>query len=197
MKIGLPHPLSLFLLTLALVIVGLSLRFGVPAYRQWSAINNIHGYASIGGLLHETDARRAGPQWLRDLVGENRMTAFDEIEGLRFNPSIERHVRIYGAWFGPTLPVADDAVVANVRNLPSLKRLDLEFTDVSDIGMEQVCRLGQLEELDLSGTDVSDVSVLLLKRLGKLKTLSLRGTQITDSGVAELQQALPGLTITR
>ena len=70
--------------------------------------------------------------------------AFDEIEGLRFNPAIDRFVRIYFVWSGPTFSVADDAVVASVRNLPSLKRLDLECTKITDVAMPHVCSLQKL-----------------------------------------------------
>jgi Leucine-rich repeat (LRR) protein len=183
-SIRLPRPLWIGLAAAVTMVAAVSLRIGVPAYQQWSAINEIQPYAYVNELFDET--HRVGPQWLRDFVGESRMTAFDEIESLHFNPGINRDLRLNYVWMGPTAPVADDAVVVNIRKLPSLKRVDLQCTDVTDIAMADVGRLQRLEHLNLDGTDISDSGVSSLARLPRLKTLSLRGTRVTDACMASV-----------
>ena len=44
-----------------------------------------------------------------------------------------------------------------------LRRLDLNWTNISDSGMEHVYRLRNLEELSLKGTDVSEGVIHNLK----------------------------------
>jgi hypothetical protein len=47
----------------------------------------------------------------------------------------------------------------------------------------------------VGGTHVTDAGLVHLKRLIRLQWLSLAGTVVNDAGVAELQKALPGLSI--
>jgi hypothetical protein len=178
-KIRAPHPLWIFSAAVLLGVVAVGLAVGVPAYHQRSAVNELRPYGNVECV------RRRGPVWLGYLVGDSRVGPFDDIESFRFRASWEK------------APVTDDAVVANVRKLPSLRRLDLAFTRVTDAGMEHVCCLPKLEELNLVGTKVSDASVSLLKRLRSLRTIVLWGTDVTSAGVAELQRALPDLKIER
>src|SRR5690349_6322611 len=79
MHLSLARPLWLTIPTVVLAVVAVGLPFGIRAYRQWSALQKLRQYAEIDG------ARRIGPGWLRHLVGEDRMQAFDEIQSLRFN----------------------------------------------------------------------------------------------------------------
>ena len=56
---------------------------------------------------------------------------------------------------------------------------------------------GQLESFFFIGTPVTDKSLAHLGELKQLKGIGLLETKVTDAGVAELQKALPGCTITR
>jgi hypothetical protein len=189
MRIRVPHPAWFLAAALVLLAVAAGLHLGGPAYQQWSAIRGMGPSGSIG------DVHPVGPEWLRAFVGERQMNAFDEIDAIRFQPDLKRHTGAYFTWYGPVTPPADDSVVANVRKIPNLKHIDMACANVTDACMEDVCRLQNLEYLDINGTDISDVSVPLLKRLTNLRVILLRGTKITDSGIADLQRALPKLTI--
>jgi len=179
MRIRVPHPLWILSATLVLSVAAAGLRIGVPTYYQRSAINELRPYGNVDNM------RRAGPEWIGKLVGDSGMNPFDEVESFCFRASWEKG------------PATDDAVLANVRKLPNLRRLDLAFTRVTDAGMEHLCDLHQLEELNLVGTKVSDESVPQLKRLKSLKTVLLWGSQVTTAGVADLQRELPELKIER
>jgi Leucine-rich repeat (LRR) protein len=68
---------------------------------------------------------------------------------------------------------------------------------VTDEGLEHLRGLTSLQGLCLSGTQVTDAGLEHLRGLTSLQQIYLSGTQVTDAGEAELQRALPDLTIIR
>src|SRR5579864_1082896 len=71
-SIRLPRPLWIGLATVVLVVVAVTLRIGVPIYREQAAIREIE---RVGG---KTERRPVGPEWLRRLVGDEKTLIFDE-----------------------------------------------------------------------------------------------------------------------
>ena len=67
MNLRLPEPRWIFLSTIVLVVVGTGLRFGIPVYREQVAIREIE---KLGGRVW---TEPAGPAWLRERVGDERM----------------------------------------------------------------------------------------------------------------------------
>ncbi len=65
--------------------------------------------------------------------------------------------------------------------------VSLDFTQVTDIGLEPLEELGQLKGLFLSGTHVTDAGLKHISKLNQLQTLSLIGTQVTDGGLEQLK----------
>jgi hypothetical protein len=171
MKLRVPRLLWIGLPTTVLVAIAVGLQFGIPAYQQLRAIEGIRNHGRI-------DIRRVGPTWLRMVVGEHQMNAFDEVQRAYFSD-------------------ADDSLLLNVRHFRKIKALDLSYTSVTDGGIEHICNLRGLLYLDLDNTAVSDASVPRLKQLSNLKTIRIFATDITDAGASELQRALPGTTIHR
>ena len=196
MKMRMPRPLTLFLLTFGVVVGGLGLRFGFPAYQKWSSLRRLRNYAEFGGM------HKVGPEWLREFVGQSGRDALDDYERMWFWQNPERFGRLSpliagGFGLGAPPPVIDDSHLECIRNLPNLKEVHLACTDVSDGGVEPLSRLPILETLSLDATDVSDGCIPLLKRLRNLRELSLRGTRVSEAGVEELERAIPGLQVTR
>lgn len=70
----LPRPLWIALATVVLIVVGLGLRFGLPIYRQQVAIREIERW---GGSI---DRKNGGPDWLRQLIGDERIEVFDRVD---------------------------------------------------------------------------------------------------------------------
>ena len=60
--------------------------------------------------------------------------------------------------------------------------VSLDFTQVTDTGLEPLEGLSQLKGLFLSGTHVTDAGLKHISKLNQLQTLSLIGTQVTDVG---------------
>lgn len=94
-------------------------------------------------------------------------------------------------------PMVTDADLAFLTDLSSIKVLYLNGTPLTDACIPHLAALRILEELNLSETKITDSGLSALKTLKQLKKLSLKKTPVTDAGVADLQAALPSLTITR
>lgn len=194
--IRVPRPLWFFLPTVVLIVLAVGLRFGVPVYRQQVAIDEIE---RLGGTVQ---MRPRGPVWLRDRVGDKRMKLFDEVVGLylrdsRATDATLGHVRCFtglqGLWISNTH--VTDAGLAQLKGLTRLKRLSLANTQVTDGGLVHLKELIGLQEIWLENTEVTDAGLTHLNGLTGMQGLWLDNTQVTDAGVAELQRALPGLTV--
>src|SRR5688572_3307689 len=74
--IRLPRPLWIFLATVVVIVAAVGLRIGLPIYHQHLAIREIE---RLGGTVELTEG---GPRWLRDRVGDQWMTPFDDVEGV-------------------------------------------------------------------------------------------------------------------
>jgi internalin A len=82
---------------------------------------------------------------------------------------------------------ATDNDLERVVQIKGLKRLDLSFTYVTDVGIERLRELPQLEELTLDATEaLTDASTSYLRANKQLRKLVLRGTDITDVGMPAL-----------
>lgn len=89
----------------------------------------------------------------------------------------------------------NDRCLYHLRSLCNLHELHLIGTHVGDAGLSHLEELSNLSVLSLDGNLVSDAGLSHLRGLSKLSTLSLRDTKVTEAGRAELQRAIPGITI--
>ena len=69
------------------------------------------------------------------------------------------------------------------------------YTQVGDAGLVHLKELTSLKELDLNDTQTTDAGLMHLKELTNLEVLLLYGTQVTYEGVEKLQQSLPNCEI--
>ncbi len=90
-----------------------------------------------------------------------------------------------------------DAGLAHVADLSHLETLSLYETEITDSGVAHLKRLTKLRRLFLGRTQIGGSQLGVLQAMTKLQILDIRETRVTDAGVAELQQALPGLRIIR
>ena len=92
------------------------------------------------------------------------------------------------------LPVKDEDLKM-VSHFENLRRLDLNFSEVTDNGLNALLSLKHLHTLSLSGTKVSYKGLKdKLASLKKLKTISIWNTGISGQQVTELQHAYKGIT---
>ena len=84
--------------------------------------------------------------------------------------------------------------------LPSLRKLNLQTTEVGDVGIKQLANACSLEELDLGYTTVSDEALRLLTSCKSLRNLGLSYTLVRGAGLGAFHSLneldLSGATIT-
>lgn len=73
-----------------------------------------------------------------------------------------------------------------LKQLKSLRLLDLTSTRIGDVSVKELTALLTLKELRLDRTAVSDAGLKHLKVLTGLERLGLGGTGVTDTGLKEL-----------
>ena len=188
-SVRLPRPLWIFLASVAIAVVSLGLRFGEPIWRRQLAIWELE---RIGGRL---SFDKTGPSWLRELVGDRRMRAFDAVDWINFRstPFYDWHVTYMNAF--PALRGIEldgtqitDSGVARLENFRKLEHLSLSDTPITDNGLEDIARFRTLKTLRLDHTRLGDEGLRRISQLSNLKGLNVEGTKITDDGLAQLSR---------
>ncbi len=196
MKFRLPRPLSFAIPTAVLVIAAVSLQVGLPIYREQAAIATIE---RLGGRVLR---RQVGPEWLRECIGEKRMTSFDNVFAvwLEQEQITDEVVAAASNLRGLEDVIISDAQITDVgiehlERLLGLRNLTLIKAQVTDADISRLERLKNLEMLTLDGWDITDQGLKSLYGLTKLRDLRLHDTLVTEAGVAELNKALPALNV--
>lgn len=93
------------------------------------------------------------------------------------------------------MPVKDDDLKSIVR-FENLRRLNLNFTDITGNGLQRLGLLHDLESLSISGTNVTYSELeRLIPELRNLRTLSIWETSMRDTEIRELKSRFRYLTI--
>jgi hypothetical protein len=186
-SIRLPRPLWIGLATVALIVVAVGLRIGVPIYRQNVAIREIE---RLGGKV---ERRARGPNWLLRTLGNAWTGSFGDVVAVDYTASAVTDADLTDLQKLPyleLLTLADTKVtdrgLDHVQRLTSLRALVLTSTPVTDAGIARLETMSQLEGLGLIDTKVTDAGLERLKGLVHLKDLGLTSTSITDAGLAHL-----------
>ncbi|HEV7404659.1 MAG TPA: hypothetical protein VGO11_17085 [Chthoniobacteraceae bacterium] len=118
-----------------------------------------------------------GPDWLRELLGDDAMHAFDRLTGISLYDGGNPHDKAY-----KRNESLNDDWLANVADLPDLVSLDLANTSVKGPGLKVVATLKNLESLNLTLTPVTDPYLEPLQVLTKLRVLGLASAQCNGEG---------------
>lgn len=81
---------------------------------------------------------------------------------------------------------ATNEIFKSISCFKYLTNLNLDFTDVSDIGVEKIVSNKDLEILGLDHTNISDRALDSICRLDKLKVLRIGGENISGRGISGL-----------
>src|SRR5262249_30984763 len=81
-----------------------------------------------------------------------------------------------------------DAGLAHLKDLTSLRHLDLSGTQVGETGLIHLQTLTKLEFLALEGTHVGNTGLVHLKGLTNLHGLALSKTRVSDVGLVHLAE---------
>lgn len=155
---------------LVVLLFAIALPVVIQYQRQSSLIKSIE---QAGGLVKTVPD---GPQWLRKMLGKERMRRFESVVGI-----------IVAA------PDIDDDWLKNIADFTKLERLDLSDTQVTDAGLAQLKGLTSLEHLYLVNTLVSDAGLEHLNRRKKgvaahfCSTIRCKqGTRLFRGGISSL-----------
>jgi hypothetical protein len=120
---------------------------------------------------------KGGPQWLRDLVGDDAVRVLDRLTAIDVYDRQNPHDKTYRR--NETLV---DDWLENLAGLPDLVALDLANTNVKGPGLKVVGTLRSLERLNLTLTLVTDPYLENLSGLTKLRILSMASSKSTGEG---------------
>jgi len=118
-----------------------------------------------------------GPQWLRDIVGDDDMHVFDRLTGIDLNDRQSPHDKTYKRNENIT-----DEWLAVLKFTPELTALDIANTGIKGPGLKEVGKLKNLETLNLTLTAITDEFLEPLQNLTKLRSLSLASAQCNGEG---------------
>lgn len=92
------------------------------------------------------------------------------------------------------MPVKDEDLDF-ISKLKELRKLDLNFTDISGSGLQDLSALKKLQVLSLSGTKVKVQQLLPLISNKNLRELSVWNTSLTEKDILQLKKANSSLNI--
>jgi hypothetical protein len=123
--------------------------------------------AGPGGWMQKPpDTQPSGPEWLRNLLGQDFFAEVIEVDLSR------------------TKATNDD--LKYLGGLPHVARILCQDTAISDAGLEHLEGLRQLREAYLTAMPITDAGLAHLKGLRNLRLLWLFETKITDKGLVYL-----------
>ena len=118
-----------------------------------------------------------GPQWLRDVAGDDAMPLFDRLTAIDLNdkgnphdPTYQRNTTLSDGW------------LTNLVNLPDLAYLDLSNSNIAGPGLKHVGALKSLERLNLTLTLITDPWLEQLGGLTNLRVISLASAKSSGAG---------------
>lgn len=118
-----------------------------------------------------------GPQWLRDVAGDDAMRLFDRLTAIDLNDKGNPHDPTYKR--NTTL---SDGWLTNLVNLPDLAYLDLSNSNIAGPGLKHVGALKSLERLNLTLTLITDPWLEQLGGLTNLRVISLASAKSSGAG---------------
>jgi hypothetical protein len=147
----------------------------------------IEAIDELGGAY---DVRVEGPQWLRNLIGDERYLY--NASRVAFGPLNEE--------YDSSKPFTDselDEIVDHLNAFNGFYHLDLRRTGITDDGLVHLKRLRNLQVLSLDGTAITDQGLVHLEQQRTLRQLAISQTQVTTEAASRLQHRIPSCEIIR
>lgn len=195
-SIPLPRPFWIGLAAAVLLVAAVALRIGAPIYQEQAAIREIE---RLGGTVF---VEKGGPVWLRNRLGDERMTWFEHVNsvqlyGIRATDGACVHLARFSHLQHLALDGAEitDGGLVSLAGLTNLTTLSLGNTRITDSGLVRLLGLTNLVWLSLNHTQISDAGLDQLHDLKNLSRLQIRGTKASPKGIGRLEKALPQLDI--
>ncbi len=141
-----------------------------------NALEADQALAEIAGQVMWTKGNRTASVDLREVAPEDLPTA---VAATVMVPGVEE-VQLKGR-------AVDDTIALPVSGIPTLRRLRLTDTDVTDTTLKKIGEVGNLQLLHVHGAQqITAEGLRSLSELSELKDLSLSGDNIDDGVIASL-----------
>ncbi|HEX7897845.1 MAG TPA: SMP-30/gluconolactonase/LRE family protein [Planctomycetota bacterium] len=123
------------------------------------------------------------PDWLRAIVGDEKLPAFARVVEIELNERTDGHKEP-----APKAPGdrVTDAWLERLADQTELRRLELSGTGVTSAGLVHLAKLTNLERLNLCLTDVDDRGFEHLAGLTRMRRMTICASKITGTGFAHL-----------
>ena len=171
---------TLFLVTL---LVAVTLSFILERHRRMRAA--IIAIESAGGTH---GAYREGPEWLREIVGDERY----------FMNAGRVTLGTGSARYDFDDPFDDNKLRELIPHLNAFSKfevLEIWGAAITDDGLAYLRDLDRLQWLRIESPKITDKGIQHLRQIPSLRTLSLHCESVTPDALAELQRALPHLEV--
>jgi hypothetical protein len=92
------------------------------------------------------------------------------------------------------MPVKDNEL-STIRQMPNLRTLNLNYTDITGKGLDQLTGLKNLQELALSGTAITVASIEKLLNLQQLKSVYIWNTSIDSAQLITVRKKYKNISL--
>jgi Leucine Rich repeat len=134
-----------------------------------------------------------------DLSENDRITnkGLAKLRGLNFLTELDlaRLDRFREPRFGSSFRPLSDACLVHLRALPRLEDLTLAGNLITDTGLAEIAQIKTLKKVDLEATGVSDAGLVHLEGMKNLEVVRLGATRVTKEGIAQLRMVRPDLKV--
>ena len=179
------RPGWLIALAVCLLLLAVLVPYGWRYYRTRQLVAGIEAHGGSVGF------NQGGPQWLRDIVGDEWMKPFDAPDQVSWRKSRKMSLpSLSGVGSGPSKEKLTDAVfiryVVPLDDLHGIKTVLVDRSNLTHRSFEELAQFEHLEVLSLSDKAFDDEALGHFSMSFKLQKLFLSGTTISDAGLRHL-----------
>ncbi len=117
------------------------------------------------------------------------------VNGTEFNDSDLKNIPNSTITLNLELSNITDNGIQNLPKLPNLICIDLDSTKITDESLRKIGEYKSLKEIWIEQTQITDIGVKYLTELRNLEFISILDTEITEKGIELLRNEIPNVVI--
>jgi len=117
------------------------------------------------------------------------------VDGTEFNDSDLKNIPNSTITLNLELSNVTDSGINNLPKLPNLICVDLDSTKITDNSLKKIGEFKSLREIWIEQTQITDVGIKYLTELKNLEFISILDTEITEKGIELLRTEIPNIII--
>lgn len=173
--------LQFSLASLIPVMTSVAMVAGVVTHRQWATAAAIRRVKALGGsVTYASRIQEGSGTFAIRAAARPKHWVFSWFD----DESWEVAAVVY---FDPSRPPLHDDDLAFLRDMPELRRLDLDASNITDTGAKHLAGLKNLQFLNLENCRITDEGLKYLAGADSLVELRLRNATISGKGLRNLR----------